>query len=325
MLISVIIPVYNAEKFLSKCLDSVKNQTYQDLEIILVNDGSTDKSGLICDEYSRKDQRFIVIHKKNGGVSSARNAALKIAKGDYIGFVDPDDWVEPNMFEKLYQLIIDYKADISMCGYVKEKLDGTILNNIVKPDIIKMDRKEALNKILNSNSFKGFLWNKLFSANLIKNNQITFDESIHFCEDLLYCCQCIVKSKNIVYDTTPYYHYVIHDSNASKSNYSSKKLTSLDALVKIIDILNNENEGDIELKKYKNYYMHMNISLLMNGIHDKKYKSEDYKQLKENLFRYKIGDLTEKSIKLSCVIGRINIHLLYFIWKTSKKLIQINN
>jgi glycosyltransferase involved in cell wall biosynthesis len=315
MSISIIIPVYNAEKFLSKCLDSVKNQTYQDLEIILVNDGSTDRSGLICDEYAQKDKRFIVIHKENGGVSSARNAALNIASGKYIGFVDPDDWIEPCMFEKLYQLIIDHKADISICGYYREKEDGTVLNNIDKPNIIKLNRKEALNKILDKNGFKGFLCNKLFSADLFKKNpKVVFDNEIHFCEDLLCCCQCIAKSRNIVYDTTPYYHYVIHDSNVSKSNYSPKKLTSLNALLKIINLLSDE-EG-IELKKYKNYYMHMNISLLMNGMHEKKCKSKDYKQLKKNLYRYKITDLTDRSVKIACAIGRININLLYFIWKT---------
>ena len=104
--ISIIVPVYNVEKYLEKCIDSILNQSYQNLEIILIDDGSTDNSGSICDEYKKKDQRVQVIHQKNQGQSSARNAGLNIAKGSYIGFVDSDDWIEQNMYEKLYKNII---------------------------------------------------------------------------------------------------------------------------------------------------------------------------------------------------------------------------
>lgn len=312
MLISIIIPVFNAEKTLSKCLDSVQNQTYRELEIILVNDGSTDQSGLICDEYSRRDNRFVVIHKKNGGVSSARNMGLEIANGKYIGFVDPDDWIELTMFENLFNLLSNYQADMSICGYFKEKNDGTQLNNIMKSKIIRYNQNEALNAILDSNGFKGYLCNKLFSKDLIRRNNIYFNEEIHFCEDLLFNCQYIMKSKTIIYDTTPFYHYLIHENNASQTQYSNKKLTSLKALEKIVDIL---DADEITRVKFKNYYMHMNISLLMNGIHEKKVTKNVIKQLKKNLFKYHINSLSNNYVKLTCIMGRINTNLLYLIWK----------
>ncbi|MBT2616776.1 MULTISPECIES: glycosyltransferase [unclassified Bacillus (in: firmicutes)] len=323
MLISIIIPVYNAEKYLTKCLESVKNQTHQDLEVILVNDGSTDQSSSICNEYAQKDKRFNVIHKKNGGVSSARNEGLKVAKGEYIGFIDPDDWVEGCMFEKLYQLAIENNADISMCGYYKEKVDGTVLNNIINSPVIELTPIESINNILNKNDYRGFLWNKLFSADILKKTPVVdFNNEIHFCEDLLFCCQSILKCGSIVFDSTPYYHYIIHDNNASQSYFSPKKLTSLVALEKIIELLNDEK--DIEIKKFKNYYMHMNISLLMNGIYERKCKNEDRKRLKKNLFRFKLNDLTEKNIKFSCAITRVNIILFYFFWKTVNKSYLMN-
>ncbi|MCU5701902.1 glycosyltransferase, partial [Bacillus cereus] len=238
MLISLIIPVYNAEKFLPRCLDSVKNQTYNDLEIILVNDGSTDYSGLICDEYAQKDKRFTVIHKENGGVSSARNIGLDVASGKYIGFVDPDDWIETNMFENLYHLIEKNKADIVACGYIRETVDGIILNKNIESDVKILNKEEALNTILNPNGFRGFLWNKLFSVDVLnKDFKMYFDENIHFCEDLLFCCQAVSNSRNIVYDSTPYYHYIIHSNNASQSQFSLKKLTALTALINIINLL----------------------------------------------------------------------------------------
>lgn len=321
MLISIIIPVYNAEKFLPKCLDSVKNQTYKNLEIILVNDGSTDMSGLICDEYSQKDNRFIVLHKENGGVSSARNTGLEIAKGDYIGFVDPDDWIEPDMYEKLYQLIIEFQADISSCGYFTENVYGKVRYHTTKSDIIKFNRVTALNTILDMNSFRGITCNKLFSADLIKKAPVVnFDYDIHFGEDLLFCCEMILKSKNIVYSPTPYYHYITHDSNATIQKYGSKKLTFLNAFEKIIDLLSTV-EG-VDLKKYKTFYMHTNISLLMHGIKEKKITESIRKHLKQNLYRYKLTDFNGRSIKLSCLIARVNINLCYFLWRN--KMILLN-
>lgn len=313
MLLSIIIPVYNAEKFLVKCLDSVKNQTYQELEIILVNDGSTDNSGLICEEYAQKDHRFIVLHKENGGVSSARNMGLKVAKGEYIGFVDPDDWIDPEMFENLYQLMTEYQADVSMCGYFMENVSGKTLNQTIQPYILTFNRKDALNTIQNINGFQGFVCNKLFSANLIRQNPvILFDPDIAYGEDMLFCCQYFLKCKNIVYDSTPYYHYVLHAANATKPNYSLNKLTYLNALEQMIDLLSYV-EGS-EINKFKSLYMHTNISLLMYGIHEGKCKGTIRKHLKKNLNRYKLSDFIRSSIKISCAMARINIHLCYFFW-----------
>lgn len=125
-LISIIVPVYNVEKYLKECIDSVISQTYKNLEIILVDDGSTDKSGEICDEYSKKDSRIKVIHKENGGLSDARNVALDIAKGEYIGFVDSDDYVEKDMFETLYKLAEEHNTEISSISFYK-----TLENEII--------------------------------------------------------------------------------------------------------------------------------------------------------------------------------------------------
>ncbi|MGO4219553.1 glycosyltransferase [Bacillus sp. YAF12_1] len=314
MLISVVIPVYNAEKFLPKCLDSIITQTYKDLEVILINDGSTDRSGEICDEFSRKNERITVIHKENGGVSSARNAGLKVVKGQYVGFVDPDDWIEGKMFETLYKLAVENNADISSCGYFREDSEGHITNKIIDSKVISYSQTEALNTILSEEHFKGFTCNKLFSKEILKD--ITFDEDIHFCEDLLFCCQAISNSNKLVYDTTPYYHYITHSNNASQSQFSLKKLTSLDALKKIVDLL--ENKKGVEINKFKNYYAHMNISLLMNGIKEDKIKKDIRKELKGNLKRFKISDLTSKFVKLSCAIARVNVNLYYFIWNKAK-------
>ena len=117
--ISIIIPIYNLEKYLDKCIKSILNQTFKDFELILVNDGSTDKSGVICDNYKKVDDRIVVIHKENGGTSSARNIGIDIARGKYIGFVDGDDYIHENMYYELYENLIKNNSDISICKFVR--------------------------------------------------------------------------------------------------------------------------------------------------------------------------------------------------------------
>ena len=126
MLLSIIIPIYNAENFINKILDSILIRNFKDYEIILINDGSTDKSGIICDKYAKIDDRIVVLHKENGGVSSARNKGLDIAKGDYIAFVDPDDYIEPNMYKEMIQIAVSKEIDIVSCNYKKIDLNGKI-------------------------------------------------------------------------------------------------------------------------------------------------------------------------------------------------------
>ena len=158
-LISVIIPVYNVEPYLPKCLESVCNQTYDNLEIILIDDGSTDNSGQICDMWAERDSRIVVIHKENGGVSAARNDGLKRAKGELIGFVDSDDWVEPSMYKKLFSAIGD--TDMACCGYVDYPL-GTInapAAKGIKPSE-PCEMIEAAKRIYERDGYFTSLWNK---------------------------------------------------------------------------------------------------------------------------------------------------------------------
>jgi glycosyltransferase involved in cell wall biosynthesis len=135
-MISVIIPCYNSEKYLRECVESVLRQTYADLEIILVEDGSTDATSAICDEYASRDLRVTVLHKKNGGLSDARNAGIRLSKGEYIGFVDSDDWVEPDMFEALYNGLTLNDCDMSVCGF-----NEVFANKIISPADRQTDRQ----------------------------------------------------------------------------------------------------------------------------------------------------------------------------------------
>ena len=171
-IISIIVPVYKVEQYLRRCLDSVQNQIFTDWECILIDDGSPDNSGQICDEYAQKDERFRVIHQENAGVSAARNAGLDSAKGEWIGFVDSDDWIEPEMYQFLYTNAIDKKADVIICGYVGQH----------KKRIIKMCGTEEAQKFLfDRNGFGGFSWLRLIAAEKI--NKMRFNTQMSYLED----------------------------------------------------------------------------------------------------------------------------------------------
>jgi len=232
-LITVIVPIYNVEKYLPRCLDSLLSQTYRNLEIILVDDGSPDRCGEICDEYAEKDSRIQVIHQSNGGVSSARNHALNLATGDYIGFVDPDDDPKNTLFEFLYQNSKHYNADISICGFYQGKDSSSMKRNTEENQTVQMNPEQAIRMMLNDQAYRGYLWNKLFRRELLipeHGEQLYFEESIHLCEDLLMCCRCMLKSKQIVYDTQPHYYYTIRDDGACKADLNERKLTILKAI-----------------------------------------------------------------------------------------------
>lgn len=202
-LISIIVPVYNVEKYLNQCLDSVCMQTYKNLEIILIDDGSTDKSGEICDEYAAKDNRIIVIHKENIGVSDSRNKGLDIATGNYIGFVDSDDWIEFNMFEILYKGIKEYKADISICGHA-EVYENGLLKPFHADSPVIFSPIDAIEELIKENSFRDYLVNKLFTKKLFNSIRLPVGRII---EDKAIMYKLFDQSDAIVYLSEVLYYY----------------------------------------------------------------------------------------------------------------------
>ncbi|MBR6253598.1 MAG: glycosyltransferase [Clostridia bacterium] len=204
-LISVVVPIYKVEDYIHKCLDSIINQTYKNLEIILVDDGSPDNCPLICDEYAKKDSRIKVIHKKNGGLSDARNSGIRLAKGQYIGFVDSDDYLDLDMFEYLYTLLNKYNADISTCGY---RDVGIIENDGIVPNIeTELDRTEALKLLATNGLLKDYAWNKLYKLNLFLDNRIEYPSG-KVMEDIATTYKLIEKSNKVVLGNRCLYNYL---------------------------------------------------------------------------------------------------------------------
>lgn len=201
--ISVIIPIYKVEQYLKKCLNSIVNQTYQNLEIILVDDGSPDRCGEICDEYASKDERVVVIHKANGGLSSARNAGLDTATGEYIGFVDSDDWIEEDMYAYLLQGIQKHNADIAVCGIFEELPDRQLCHKWNREEIF--DTEGALEQLFLRKKYSHSVWDKLYRCQLFK--EIRFPEGRNF-EDIATTHQVFERARIVQLLPETKYHYL---------------------------------------------------------------------------------------------------------------------
>ncbi len=233
-LISVIVPIYKVEKYLCKCVDSLINQTYKNLEIILVDDGSPDNCPQICDDYSKKDGRIKVIHKKNGGLSDARNAGVKIATGEYVSFIDSDDWVETQMLEKMFTRINKDKSDVVSSGVKWVKEDGSLINDVTVDEDGILDKVTGMKELLKDGLLKQHVWNKLYKASLIKNMPFEKDKC-H--EDVFWSYQIFGIAEKTSIMKESFYNYVQREGSIMGENYSPKRLDALDAMKQRCDYM----------------------------------------------------------------------------------------
>lgn len=213
-LISIIVPVYNVEQYLDRCMESILLQTYHRLEIILVDDGSTDSSPAKCDAYAQRDSRIKVIHKQNGGLSDARNAGLAVASGDYIGYVDSDDWIEPDMYRQMYQACVDHGAQLAVCRYFSEysmKGFSGAAKDAAKENgkVVPLSREELLTVYISGHDeyvIYNSVWSKLFKRELVQG--MIFPKGRNS-EDIMYTTRAFCKAERAVYLDQRFYHYVL--------------------------------------------------------------------------------------------------------------------
>lgn len=270
-LISIIIPVYKVEKYLEKCIQSVINQTYENLQIILVDDGSPDNCGKICDEYAKKDHRIEVIHKSNGGLSDARNKGLEIAKGEYIGFVDSDDYIEADMYEVLYNLLKQYNADVSICNFYTVSQEKIAIKN-ADNGIKEYNRIEILKEILLDNNIQSYAWNKLYKKELF--DEIKYPVGKKY-EDIGTTFYLLEKCNKVVVTGKPEYYY-INRQDSIVNNVTETTITDyIELIMQRYDYI---EENIKELSSYNKNYLKRIL----------KTAEQDIKSLN------KVGDYTKK-------------------------------
>ena len=221
--ISVIIPVYNVEKYLSETIESVLRQTFTDFEVILIDDGSKDGTAFICDKYAKEDERIKVVHKENGGVSSARNIGIEKAIGEYITFIDGDDLVNANMLEVLYKNAKAYNVDISCCGIVQQSLNGERNDYCNGEKVFLNDMRDLMKKFFSDIIYREVLYgpyNKLFRKSTIDG--VKFNPHYRMGEDMLFTFECIEKAQSFYLENTGLYYYIKRKNSATTSRFSSK-------------------------------------------------------------------------------------------------------
>lgn len=232
-MISIVIPVYKAEQYLCRCIESIQRQTYRDIEIILIDDGSPDRCGEICDQYAAQDNRIVVVHKANQGAAAARNDGLDIARGELIGFVDSDDCIHERMFEMLYTELREKNADMAICGSKTVTTMPSSIETIELKSGIEMNDSQLWNEVFKN--LNNAVWNKLYKRELI--GELRFPVNQHHGEDLLFNLQYIQKCRKAVKIEAPLYLYLKREGSVTMSGFSSKKvmeITSKDIAKEII-------------------------------------------------------------------------------------------
>ena len=279
-MISVIVPVYNTEGFLLRCVKSIQQQEYENLEILLIDDGSTDASGIVCDSLEKEDSRIRVLHQRNAGVSAARNAGVALAKGEFLTFADSDDYMDHRMISQLYQIHEEQDADISSCTYAMEKKNVASKLNCT---LFTFDKKEAITDMINCENITYSSCCKLFKKSTVSD--ILFCEEISHNEDLLYCYQAILRSNKVAHTTESLYVYCNNSQSATRIKFNHSRMTAIDVQDWILEDIQKRFPDTALLKSAEQQYLKVNIYTAMQmaraGYQDK----SDQERVRENVRR----------------------------------------
>lgn len=255
-IISVIVPVYKVKPYLNQCVESILAQTYMNLEVILVDDGSPDQCPALCDTWAKKDSRIKVIHKKNGGLSDARNAGMKIATGAYIGFVDSDDWIDPKMYQLLYDEMQKTNSDIAACGVQMVWEDGNIRMLTCNGNVV-LDNKQAMEALIEESWLKQPVWYKLYKRSILEG--IPF--AVGKChEDVFWSYQPLARAKKVCVIDTPCYFYRQRADSIMGEKFSVKRLDGLEAMEQRIEFLKREYPWLVNKAQEKAYFFAMYLT-----------------------------------------------------------------
>ena len=305
MFVSIIVPVYNVEQYLKECIESILAQTWKNFEVILVDDGSTDSSGKICDEYSQKKEFISVIHKKNGGLSSARNAGIDVAQGDYLAFIDSDDVVHPRYLSELVAIVKKEKADLAACNFCVGSLCRWKNFSEVKYDI--RCNEDVLKKMNDNDVVVTVAWNKLYHAKFFREYGLRYPVGkIH--EDMFLTPQILYYTKKMVITNEQLYFYRQRENSIMNSSFSIKQLDALDAIEFRIELFQHWNKQYLQASEYESYIRKSNELY-------KKMKEEEtdlYIEAQERI-KTKMKDFRYKKSIFNMLSWKYRIKLMAFL------------
>ena len=284
-LITVMIPAYNAQKYIGRCIESLLKQTYKEIEILIVNDGSKDDTQSICEDYSQKDSRVRLVNQENGGEGAARNTGLREAKGKYLTFVDADDYVKEDFIERLHTNLVKNDAGLAICGFTELRED-TILNE-TSGDISIMNQEAGMEMLLREDSFKGYVWNKIFDLDIIRQNKLSFDVSLAVWTDVLFVFQYMRHVEKIIFDPTPEYYYIYLETSVSHGGGNNviavdKSYSAIRAKEQMVDFI---PENYLKVRRQLAIrFVQSSLAVLRNIGYSN--NQGQYKQFKENSILY---------------------------------------
>lgn len=319
--ISIIVPIYNVEKYIIRCIESILNQTYRDFELILVNDGSLDGCGEICDNYAKEDKRIKVIHKENGGLADARNTGLDLATGDYVGFVDGDDYIENDMYEKLISACKHYKAKISMCGRY-DIIEGRITKSFFFDEHKIWTAKEAVENSLTLSNIDSSACDKLFEKQLFYNYRFPYGK---YNEDIYIMTHILSEAVRVVHIGECKYYYEHRENSITTESFSSKKMDVVDASKIVLDFVCIKYPDLVPKAKSLYFFVIINLltSLQMN-CSKRKYKQEYIALLKlvrVNILAILTNRYIDKRRKIICFLMATKTYTILNKLDSLKKII----
>lgn len=323
-LVSVIIPVYNVEKYLKKCLDSVVNQTYKNIEIIIVNDGSTDNSFQICKDYEKKYHNIKVINQNNQGLSAARNKGIDESIGEYIAFIDSDDYYDLDTIEKFYTTAIEKNADLVCCGTYCENENGKYYLKHCLSEEKEYDNYEALGTMLLSKGIDPSACNKFYKKKLF--NEIKFPVGEYY-EDLSIMYKIIFKSKKIIHIGMPKYHYIIRSGSITHRKFELRHLNVLNVWNNICEFCKKKSSSLYEMALARYYLSLVNIDMQMKNGKEYKIYNKEYKEIKgkinKNIKNIRTNKYMSLSKKIMCYMAYFNLEkMIIFVKKIREKMKQ---
>ena len=308
-LISVIVPVYNVAQYLEKSIASIQQQTYKNLEIILVDDGATDESGRLCEQIAEQDERVLVYHKENEGLSQARNDGLKQAHGDYVIFIDSDDYIHSEMIASLYQQLVKEDADVSSCGVMNVYANSESPQTENQDDYFVCDTETFLREYLIGEKIPGTICNKLIKKEVAA--QLTFPKGLIY-EDAYYHFDLIKVAKKYVVNTKPYYYYFHRGDSITTKPYAEKDLAYIDIYQKFYTEVVKEYPNLTEVAFFRLAYAHFFIldkMLLDDNFKEFKDYPRIYGYLKKHAFAIFKNTIFRKGRRISALALFVNVRL----------------
>ena len=308
-LISVIIPVYNTEAYVEKCIRSVIGQTYKELEILIVDDGSTDSSGEICDRLATEDDRIRVFHQKNGGQASARNYALSVSRGEYIGYVDSDDWIAEDMYEVMLNTITQNDCDICVCGRYAVEGDSIRPSFGSEVDSLTvMDRLEAVRRFLTYKSVDSSAWDKLWKRSVLEDVEFPIG---YICEDIPFVYNALTKANRVVHCAQSFYYCLHRQGSTSRSKFSER---GMGLYLYPLGVRNMCRESFPELSSEADFYYLKNLLVIALRISAVKGRVEQRKhinaEVRKNISNILRSGRLKRSYKLFALLVFLHIERL---------------